>query len=648
MTRGFAGSGRQKKQVKPHRQPAAIRDGSKARRAAVYLAIAVLAVVPFGLGKYFELNVPGAFDSGAYAYSAKHILEGARIGVDEKPSARLGTLLVNMLGVWLFGFDDIGPKIVQGVMQAAALALMFIALKRLYGMLAAAIGVIIASAYLSAPLIAKFGNVKEQYMIACMVMGISCFVMYQLSGKWWQAILSGAFLSWAPLFKETGTSAIGATALFVIAQPVLRHRTVKQTGKDILLLLAGAVIGVAPLYIWIIGWDIGMSLPYKFVWTTAATLLPAKEAAVGQAKAAGDYVQTSRALVPFAMQWPRVLRYYGLLVLPVGLALASILTRWVRMIMGRSGKFLPAGRKQYDRFVLLFATWWLLDMAFVWISPRSYEQYYLPLNASAAMLGGYVITVYADKFKTTVFKGRWLIAGAAGFVCMVAMSWHIFFGIGKSPHSGRAYGEKRRGYLQKYQEISTRRLKSFKGPWEIAGEYIRQHSNPDDRIYVWGWYPGIYVKAQRFSAASQAFMMPRPAPAKLAEQIGETLAEFEQHRPKFIVDTRKRNIPMVRPPYELWPVAPKGFMGSQRAGFVPPDPAISARYDDWWAAGLRKRFDEAEAERYKILAPLRKFVMDNYQIVEPTKFVQISNGRNLYHRMFGEHIVFKLKEPSGK
>jgi hypothetical protein len=54
----------------------------------VFIIIAVLAGIPFCMGKYFEFNSPGAFDSGAYVYSAKHILDGAKIGVEEKPSAQ--------------------------------------------------------------------------------------------------------------------------------------------------------------------------------------------------------------------------------------------------------------------------------------------------------------------------------------------------------------------------------------------------------------------------------------------------------------------------------------------------------------------------------------------------------------------------------
>lgn len=680
-----------------------------------FVIIAILAVIPFSYGKYFEFNSPGPFDSGAYVYSAAHILAGAEIGVEEKSSAQTGTLLVNMLGVWLFGFNETGPKLMQTILQAAALLLMFLAMRKLFGTLPAAVGVIVASVYLSSPLIAKFGNVKEQYMIAFMVMGVSCFVLYQLGDKWWLAVLAGALVSWAPLFKQTGTSVIGAMGLFVIAQPLLRHRTWKQTGVDILLLLAGVVVGIGPLYLWIIAWDVQRALPYSFVWQTLAKMLPAGGGGQ-QARAASDYVGLSRKLVPFSQQWPRVLRYYGYLILPIILATGAIAARILRMIWSAvSGGKIKS--RTYDRFVLLFAAWWVLDMAFVWISPRSYEQYYLPLNASAAMLGGYLVALYhgrlsqkpgtlttprvvtldivflaawaigtwvvfravfpsvfqqpgdyrqyrvalsaaviilglglvgllGDKLSNGINTFRWTLVGLVGLACMVVMSWHIFSGIEISPHSGGKYPPPpiRRGYVQKFRDISRRRKDNLQQSWEIVGDYIRIHSGPTDKIYVWGWVPGVYVKAQRFSSASKAFSMPRPAPDRMDDMVAMLLGEFEQQMPTFIVDTRKLHIPMERPPYQLWPIIPQGFLGARKAQFLPQDRNVIERFDKTWSQMLRENFDEAEALRYEKMQPFREFVMDNYQLVEPEQYVAVRSRRQLVHRRFGDLVVFELKD----
>jgi len=239
-----------------------------------------------------------------------------------------------------------------------------------------------------------------------------------------------------------------------------------------------------------------------------------------------------------------------------------------------------------------------------------------------------------------------VIVGTAAFVLMIAMSWHIFFGIEKSPHSGAEYGEKRRGYAQKLHEITARRKNNLEMAWERVGEYIFNNSTPDDKIYVWGWYPGIYVKARRFSSATKAFSMPRPAPQVMEKIVEGLIEEFEKEPPKFIVDSRKRHVPMERPPYVLWSIAPKGFMGIKQNWFLPPNQNLIDEYDMQWARMLRTQFDEDEAARYEALKPLREYVMKNYEIAEPQYFVPVKDQRLILHRLFGQHILFKLKNPT--
>ncbi|MCX5633569.1 MAG: glycosyltransferase family 39 protein [Phycisphaerae bacterium] len=611
--------------VRKDKKPAAATGKTSSELTAIVLVV-ILAGIPFALGRYFEFSYPDPFDSAANVYSAQHILNGAKIGIDEKPSAALGTLLVNILGVRLFGFSEFGPKLLQSIMQACALAAMYIAIRKLMGKLPAAVSVIIASIYISAPFIAKFGNVKEQYMIACMATAISLFMLRQSGGGWWYSLLAGAIVSWAPLFKETGASAIGAIGLFVILQPIFKHRTWKQTGIDIALLLAGAITAIAPLYIWIIGWKVPLSLPYSFAWEAVRGFLPAQQTS----PQADTYVSSLRAMLPFSEQWPRVLRFYLALCLPVSLAAGSIIARFGKIILKLSGKLLPdSDRCDYDRFVPLFAVWWLLDMAFVWVSPASYEQYYLPLTASGAMTGGYLIAVWRDKLIKAVLKTKWVVTGIGSLVLMVIMCWHIFFGLPRSPYSGVKYPEKRNGYVQRWNEIKHRRYDGWKGPWEVTGEYVRSHTQPSDKIYVWGWVPGIYLSAQRFCPAPNAFeseMHARP-PQQLEQIVDELLGYFNKEMPKYIVDSRKQHLPLNRFKFELWPIVPAGFMGIQKSQLLPNEPQIIAEFEKQWEQMTRERFGDDEARRFEIMGKFRKFIRENYDIAQ----------------MFGDCVVFKLK-----
>ncbi len=652
----------------------------KKRSLVIFTVIAILAAIPFSLGKYIEFNSPGAFDSGAYIYSAKHILDGARIGIDEKPSAQAGTLLVNMLGVWLFGFNETGPKLMQTILQAVALIVMFVAMRRLFGTAAAAVGVIVASVYLSAPLLAKFGNVKEQYMIACMVIGISCFILYQLGGRWYHVLLAGAFVSWGPLFKQTGVSAIMAIGVFVLAQPLLRHKNYRQTGIDILLLIAGAVVSLAPVYLWLIVERAPISYwPYSFASKPFTTVLegsfaetptepinqPIDSNAVQNkpgteeksekkgliSKILPDYVTGSwKILSAEQRKQPalRVLRYYWLLLLPISLAIASIIARIVKMFYRHRPKLDRGITSIQDRLVLLFGIWWFFDMALVWVSPRSYEQYYLPLNASAAMLGGYLIGIYQNRFQSDAPKTKWLVIGFLGLWLMMLMSWHIFFGITKAPHSGTSYGSRQRGYVQRLSEINQRRKDNSTYSWERVGRYIHEHSTPNDKIYVWGWWPGIYVAAQRLSSAPKAFegTMHTLSPQTLSDRIDEILTAFKKIPPKFIVDSRKRHFPWDRPPYELWPVLRK-YMGVEKEGFLPKDPNSIAAYDRTWMGFLRERYGDNEAQRYKAMEPFRKYVMENYELAEPRQYIIAKDGQ-LVDTVFEPHVVFRRKDAGKK
>jgi hypothetical protein len=389
------------------------------------------------------------------------------------------------------------------------------------------------------------------------------------------------------------------------------------------LLLAGAIAAMAPLYILIIGWKVQMSLPYSFVWETIGGFLP-KSAAAPQTS---TYVSSLRATIPFSEQWPRTLRFYLALCLPVSLAVGSIVVRIGKVILRLSKKSQPESiRYDYDRFVLLLTVWWALDMTFVWVSPASYEQYYLPLTVSGAMTGCYLIAVWRDKFTKAVVKTKWVITGITGVILMIIMCWHIFFGLPRSPYSGMKYPDKRNGYVQRWDEIKNRKYRGWKGPWEVTGEYVREHTQLRDKIYVWGWVPGIYLTAQRFCPAPNAFeseMHARP-PQQLEQIVDELLGCFNKEMPKYIVDSRKQHLPLDRAKFELWPII--SYSGEQ-PNFLPTDPQIVEEFEKQWGQMTSKRFGDDEARRFEIMGKFRKFIRENYDIVQ----------------MFGENVVFKLK-----
>lgn len=672
----------------------------------------ILAGVPFVMGKYIEFNSPGPFDSASYVYSAKHILDGARLGVEEQSSAQPGTLLVNIIGVGLFGFNETGPKLMQGFFQAVAMVLMFYAIRKVYGSIAAVVSVTIASVCLSAPVIAKFGNVKEQYMIAFMIISVCCFILYQLSGKWWQGLLCGAFAINICFFKETGISVVMALAVYFVAQFIFRHITMRQFARDFALLMAGALIGLCPVVLFFLQqgqftvllntfpvltvkvcfgmavvvlllyyitgfcirhhlwrqlkqvqpriWIVGLTLIVILLISCTVFIVRHKDAVEGdfvsylktipfiklplnlivmvdkiidgfQGRLAG-YVGSSWKAYDISELTPKVMRYYGVLKVPVFLAIAAIILGCSRFVMRLVRRTKTEDTAEW--LVLLFSVWWVLDMGFVWISPRSYEQYYLPLNASAAMLGGYVLWIYATRLKAASQKGGWILGGAIGGLLLAIMLSPIFFGFSISPDTGTQYVDqrrnpvKKRGFAQSLKGISYRR-KGQIGSWEVAGDYIRNNSDENDNIYVWGWVPGIYVSAQRLSSSPKAFEsdMHVMTPRALTYEVQGLLNAFKKDPPKFIVDSRKRHFPGKSPPLELWPKIPKDAKSEQ---FLPNDERMIAAHAQGYYKALKDKVSPEEAERFKSMEPFRKYIRENYKIV----------------RMFGPHVLFVRSKPA--
>ncbi len=673
------------------------------------LITAICAGIPFGVGKYIEFNSPGPYDSGAFVYSSKHLLDGAQLGVDEKSSARPNTLLANVIGVKLFGFNDTGPKIVQMLLQLAAGAFLFYTLRKVFGLPASVIGTTLAAVYLSAPIIAKFGNVKEQFMIPFMIAAACCYCLYGLTQKRFWLVICG-FMALQPyFFKPTGMSIVVAIVFYIVIGNALSRQWKNLILESGLFLAgyAGGLVVPGMLFVWqkqpaaifttfpavaiqtgilltvaafALIWGLshlkkhGLSLKRfkisKAVWLSGLVLLilvsaysilivrnesgfqdgdmdsyvrsiplvafPAKVCAAisGQfdklLAAAGlgsGYVSGSRASIEFSKYAPKIMRYYKVVGVPILLASVTILAAVIIWLVKLLKKTKPDAIQ--SKLVWLLAIWWILDMAFVWVSPRSYEQYYLPLCGSAAVLAGFIVWLWSEKLKAAAVKIPWLIGGGVCVFVLAMLSMPIFIGQRYSPDTGADYtqnnGTRRRGFGPALKELDYRK----QGNWVAAGDYIRSHSTETDTMYVWGWVPGIYVQAQRLAPVPKAYDgdMHVTTPRQLDRKIQGIVLELEQNPPKFIVDSRKRHFPFDRPPLELWPMVPAKVFGNKKPRLLRNNPAEVKAFDKFWKNILETQVEPDEAKRYEAMKPLRDFVMNNYRVVKP----------------FGSHVLFEKK-----
>lgn len=652
-----------------------------------------LAAIPFIAGKYIEFNVDDPFDSALNVYHAKCIVDGQKIGESIQPSARPATLLVNVIGVSLFGYSELGPKCIQMLLQLAALVLMFFTLRKLYGPLPALAALILAAFYLSCPPFAKYGNVKEQFMIAFMIIAACALMQRHLGGSWWWLVLSGAAAVNIYFFKPTGVSVIIAMIIFLLVQPIIRRRKWSQTGSDIVGLLVGGLIGFLPLMIFYFSQGQLLVLLKSFP-LVKQIIIASKTNAGSSGSVVGGYVAASRSVSSFAAQFDTVMRYYNMLIVPIGfslLAAGSALVVWSRRwrckatsaIEKNDGKIQSeanTGVDNQEAFVLFFSIWWILDMLFIWISPRSYVQYYLPLNASAAMLTAYVLYRARKQALTFIWlMGVWILLkllltwpapaetfpyitirtnGPEDFWSGWAIQWiplaialcvYLFANqLRRSTRTimvalacGYALLSWSAGNVEAFKERVGNLQKKLSAnqvdPWKQIGQAINKNSEPDDGLYVWGWYPGLYVAAQRFCPAMQPAYsdMHTDSPKRVAKKIRRLLKDFEAKAPRFIMDSQKMHYPYnTHPVFQLWPT---GKIAEDKVGFIDPVTyrenrgQFMERVENYTFQALRlpnrpggplaeeqaRRMARTERQRHEAMEPLRDYVMKQYQPVVP-------------------------------
>ncbi len=173
-------------------------------------------------------------------------------------------------------------------------------------------------------------------------------------------------------------------------------------------------------------------------------------------------------------------------------------------------------------------------------SGRFYPHYYIQLVLPLALLAA---PVYAD-----VLTG-WRVAGPWWFRRRVVIGWFVLTGVG-------------------FVVAHTVGLSRQRAPADV-GRYVREHSDPADRLFVWGQAPGIYLDAQRRPASRYVATFPltgyifgsplswdpsHDTSDRIVPGAWEQLEEdLQRHPPRFIVDMEAtRDVP--RYPMARFPI----------------------------------------------------------------------------------------------
>lgn len=463
---------------------------------ALLVALGMLVIVT-SLPLAPSVKAPGR-DNGIFAYTATVVFDGGTLYQDAWDNKLPGVYYINVLAFHLFGpspwavwlIDVIFVWLTTLIFGRLLLSTGF---DRRVALVITALFVLLARH----PIIIHDVNFTETYALLPQVLVFTLGYRFLQRPDVRVAVLIGLCASLAFLIKQT---TIGGALAFVPALLLSRHWVVvdarrwRWLGAAILGGISG--LGAMALYLaseGIFGQAIRASIisPMTFHrWVSASQ--------VSTFDPLADIISKSSfpvLMLLVAMWW-----------LPGALAV-------IRRLRGPA----PATSEGISRRA--FGVWALVtvvvDIILVNITGRGYTHYYATLVPALALLSAIGM---AHVQRTAGYRRRWLYRMARGALLLNVIVFIVAVII----------------------EVLWAGTGTLFGPTQQppAVDYVVNHTEPEDRVLVWGASSDINFLSQRLSPTQFHYGYPLIVPGETTElQVEELVADLEANRPSLIVDT---------------------------------------------------------------------------------------------------------------
>ena len=475
--------------------------GAAPGRKAVLVAVLVILAVTC-LARIPTARVPLDQDCAVYTYVAQRWAAGElpyRDAWDHKPP------LVFFLYRTLFAVTSPSGAGVNGTLRvasalvdAATAVLLFFLASRLLGYWQGVAAGLLCGLFTALPGIQYEALQPERVVVLCLTGGFLAAVVYADKRCYWSAALSGLLFGLALVMKP-----IAAPAGVVVwawltwdAWREERGKAVKRIVVHSVLLAVGAVLP----WLLFMGYFAAKGAFGEF-WFCTYTY-NARYAADARR---GGLVESARLLVKTKM-YEHCLWW--------ALAGAGVAIALVRQKLRRGG--------------LLALGWLLAAFLGVFLPGQFAYYYYVPTGAPLALAGSAaLVALVAFARSRRSLRLRVVVAGAgcAVLVGCLGLCWL-----------------RQKGHLQRQADPKDTNAVVV----EIA-KHLRQHTEPGDRLYVWGSRPQLYILSERVGACPYLYNFRYKTDFEDAlffqdEHRKRIVAGLEQHKPPFIVATETESL----------------------------------------------------------------------------------------------------------
>lgn len=249
-----------------------------------------------------------------------------------------------------------------------------------------------------------------------------------------------------------------------------------------------------------------------------------------------------------------------------------LLTAYLLTIRGRRHPLFP--------LLLLGVIWLPLELIAASVSGRTYANYYMPLLAPLALLAALLVADLLNRLPQTLAHER--RTTKVFTLLLIAMA---FFAVADSGLKVRDWGLR----LSRMEQVPE------------TARYIRQHTEPDAKILVWGHAADLYLLSERSPASRFIYPLALLTPGYTdVHLVDEFLQEVQAAQPLMIIDATRvglhaRGGESAVPSLEAWQ--------SDWVNPDPRDPAVAALglRSTWAVSPALKRFYDYVDANYSLV-----------------------------------------------
>lgn len=468
------------------------------------IAAAALLVI----GAYLPLrrNYYPSHDYSIFAYIGKRILAGGLPYVDAWDHKPPLIFYLNALGLWLANGNLVGIWVLEIVFVIGAALLMFALLRSSFNewaALAAALGAVLHLARLL-----DFGNYTEEFAFLFQVAAVVLWMRTKNGGSFGRWAGSGVLMGLAFSLKPTLIGAWGGIGVMTLLDAFFLAEFPKETRfAPLIRQFGGLILGfIAVNLVWIGYFSAHGALGDYFSGAFTYNWLYAVKSGASRWATGWTTWTFLPSLSPFMA--------YGALCWLA--AVWRLLTQWRR---GELAAFVRGNR---------LAAWAALtlpiEVFLAGLSGMNYQHYFIPLMLSYSILIAAGMTWAWSWLSARIPKMERFAAPVLTLLVLAA-----------SLPMARMIAET---YQARNPSAMTR-----------TGDFLREATDPDDRVMIWGGSAAPYLLADRISP-SRFFIV--KSLYDFAAEVGESrweifLSEMAANPPKFIVyipDGRMGHVPL--------------------------------------------------------------------------------------------------------